>query len=270
MEIFGSIGIASGGTYGPGDGVEPGKESTMALSTDFIPAREADLDAFVHNFNDRIAAAPTQFGISAAQSAALQALVDAWDTSYAITKSLATRCQSAVIAKNQAKVALVKNVRELARIIQAYPGTTNEMRSLLGLTVPATRQSQKVPQSTPMLEIVKVVGNVVTLQLRDSENLARLRPQYATSATLFSYIGENPPTSAEGWYFQTGTTTTRTDLTFDPSLPMGTTVYLTAFWKNDRDMSGPACQPVAVTLLGSAALPGAVRQGKDRSMSIAA
>jgi hypothetical protein len=35
-------------------------------------------------------------------------------------------------------------------------------------------------------------------------------------------------------------------------------------------MSGPACQPVAVTLLGGAALPGSQQQSEGSSLSIAA
>jgi hypothetical protein len=51
---------------------------------------------------------------------------------------------------------------------------------------------------------------------------------------------------------------------------MGTKVWLTAFWKNERDMSGPACAPVQVILLGGGALPGAMHDVDGEALSIAA
>ena len=69
---------------------------------------------------------------------------------------------------------------------------------------------------------------------------------------------------------QGGTTRTRFDVSFDASLPMGTKVWLTAFWKNERDMSGLACEPVPVTLLGGALRPGGIQQGDGEALEMAA
>lgn len=241
----------------------------MALSQDFVPRREAELDEFVHNFDTRITANPTEVGLTALQASAFHANVLAWDAAYAVTKNRATRCTQAVIVKDEKKLLLVKNLRELARIVQAFPATTNELRSLLQLTVPCVPQTQPAPGSAPKIDVLGVKRNVVSVQLRDSEDPSRLRPDFAVSANVFSYTGENPPATAEGWFFQGGTTRTRFDVEFDPSLPMGTKAFLTAFFKNERDMSGPACDPVAVTLLGSAALPGMQAQ-RDRASRKAA
>ena len=242
----------------------------MALTKDFVPKRESDLDEFVHNFDTRITASPTTVGLVAGDATAFHALVQAWDAAFAVTKNRGTRSQSAVIVKDEKKFFMVKKLRELARIVQAFPGTSNEDRSLLGLTVPSERQQQPAPAFVPKLEAMKVNGNIVSMQLRDSQNLSRLRPPFAKSANVFSYIGENPPATAEGWFYQGGTTRSRFDVSFDASLPMGTKVYLTAFWKNERDMSGPACAPVQVTLLGGQALPGSGQQGEGESLSLAA
>ena len=125
-----------------------------------------------------------------------------------------------MIVKDEKKFAMVQKLRELARIVQAFPGTTNEDRSLLGLTVPSERQDQPAPAFAPKLDVVKVNRNLVSVQLRDSQNLSRLRPDFAKSATVFSFIGDTPPTTADGWFFQGGTTKARFDLSFDPSLPM--------------------------------------------------
>ncbi|HEY0008411.1 MAG TPA: hypothetical protein VGB55_06790 [Tepidisphaeraceae bacterium] len=242
----------------------------MARRQDFVPVREAELDSFVHNFDQRITAAPVPVGLTAAQATAFHALVVAWDAAYAVTKVKATRCTAACIVKDDRKFDLVKNLRELARIIQAFPGTTDEQRSLLGLTVPVMPQSQPAPAVAPLLNILRVVGNVISLDIRDSQNVARLRPDFAKSVNIFSYVGANPPTTGEGWFLQGGTTRSRVDVAFDTSLPVGTKVYLTACFKNERDMTGPACQPVAVTLMGGGVLPSGLKQTDGHAMSIAA
>lgn len=242
----------------------------MAMPKDFVPKREADLDEFVHNFDTRITATPTSFGLTAPQATAFHALVVAWDSAYAVTKNRGTRSQSAVILKNEKKFLMVKNLRELARIVQAFPATSNEQRSLLGLTVPTIPQTNPAPATSPTLLVLGVNGNTVSVRLRDSTNPSRVRPDFAKSANVFSYVGEAPPTTADGWTFQGGTTRNRFEVVLDSSLPIGTKVFLTAFWKNERDMSGPACTPVPVTLMGGAALPGGVQSASDEQLSLAA
>ena len=239
----------------------------MALSKDFVPTREAELDEFVHNFDTRITASPTTVGLTAADATAFHALVLAWDAAFSVTKNRGTRSQSAVIVKDEKKVLMVRKLRALARVVQAYPGTTNEDRSLLRLTVPAERQAQPVPAFAPKLDVVRVDRNLVRVNLRDAQNLSRLRPDFARAANVFSYVGAEPPAGADGWFFQGGTTRTRFDVVFDASLPMGTTVWLTAFWKNERDMSGPACDPVRVTLLGGGVLPGLAYRGEGEALA---
>jgi hypothetical protein len=246
------------------------RETIMALRKDFVPTREGDLDEFVQNFDTRITASPTTIGLTAADATAFHALVVAWDAAYTVTKNRGTRSQSAVIVKDEAKFAMVQKLRELARIVQAFPGTTNEDRSLLGLTIPAERQPQPAPGVAPKLNVTKVDRNIVSVQLCDATTLSRVRPDFAKSANVFSFVGESAPTTNEGWFFQGGTTKSRFDVSFDASLPMGTKVWLTAFWKNERDQSGPACAPVAVVLLGGGALPGGVQQSDGESLSIAA
>lgn len=136
--------------------------------------------------------------------------------------------------------------------------------------MPSVPQTNPAPGSSPTLLVAGVTGNSVRVRLRDSTNPSRLRPDFAKSASVFSYVGVTPPTTAEGWFYQGGTTRTTFDIVFDSELPMGTKVFLCAFWKNERDMSGPACQPVGVTLFGSASLPGGVQQTGDDELALAA
>jgi hypothetical protein len=71
----------------------------------------------------------------AAQATAYGALHDAFVAAYTAANSDATRTPSAIITKDDARVALVANARMLARIVQATPSVTNTQKSDLGLTV---------------------------------------------------------------------------------------------------------------------------------------
>lgn len=268
--MFGGAFAARIKTGGRADLDPTERQSIMSLTTDFVPRREGDMDEFVRNFDARITANPTQVGLTAPLALAFHNLVVAWDAAFAVTKNRGTRSESAVIVKNEAKFLMLKNLRELARIVQAYPGTTNEMRSLLGLTVPSQRQPQPVPSTMPQLQIKKVERNVVSIRLRDADNPTRARPPFAKSAAVFSYVGENPPATGDGWYFQGGTTRSIVDVLFPATLPIGTKVWITALWKNERDQIGPASTPVPVLLMGGGVLPGVQSGADESSMAIAA
>ena len=104
-------------------------------TTDFLPTRESELVTWSTNFNTRINAAPTTFGLTVPQAAAYGDLHDAFVSAYTAATNDGTNSRSAIVTKNDAKALLVASARQLAGIVQRYPGTTNTMRSELGLTV---------------------------------------------------------------------------------------------------------------------------------------
>src|SRR5215472_13730287 len=101
-------------------------------NVNFLPAREAELVTWSTNFNTKITATPTTYGLTAAQATAYTALHNAFVTAFNAANSDATNSRSSVVTKNSAKSALIANARQLAGIVQRYPGTTNAMRSDLG------------------------------------------------------------------------------------------------------------------------------------------
>jgi len=154
----------------------------MALTSDFVPGREADLVAFVNNFADRIVAAPSAVGLALEQAMAFQTLANEFVAAWDVTKSRSTRSGSAVIVKNQKKALCVENLRALAKIIQAFPGTTDEQRSLLGLTVPGERRPVPIPTTSPAVEQKAVRGNVVDFRISEAGSTRRGKPDHVSNA----------------------------------------------------------------------------------------
>lgn len=236
---------------------------------DFVPTGEASLVAFVENFVTRATALGSAIGLLPAQLTSFQGLVTAFTTSWNLTRNPRTRSGDLVILKNEQKAAMVASLRQLAKIVQAFPGTTDQQRAQLGITVPAQRQPVPVPGFAPKSDTRGVQGNIVTMRLHEDGSTRRRFPAGVKSAAVFSYVGENPPTSPTDWMWQGNTSRTEVRVGFDPSLPMGTKVFICAAWANERGQTGPASEPMGVVLLGTNASPTALNAGGN-TMSLAA
>jgi hypothetical protein len=216
--------------------------------THFIPPREPELNEFAINFNTKIAASPTTYGLTAAQATAFTVLFNAWTSAYTTAITPATRTHPAIVAKNQAKVNMVDGVggiRQLARIVQAAPGVTAQQKADLGLPV---RDSEPTPvpppQFAPSLTILSTMQRIVKIRLRDVDNPDRRgMPDGVDGAAVLYFVGEDAPDNVEDWSFMMNTTRTLLDVEFPATIPAGSKVWLTAFWFNQRKESGPAAAP---------------------------
>lgn len=217
---------------------------------DFLPAREAELVTWSTTFNGLIVATPTAYGLTAAQATAYTALHNAFVTAYNAANGDSTRTPAGIITKDQAKNSLKSNARELAGIIQKCPTVTDTQRSALGLTVRSGPSPIPAPAMSPQIDVISVTGNTVRLRLHDPDNTTRRgKPAGVAGITLFSFIGDTPPTTSVGWNFEGNTTRTVVDVPF-PSAAPGTKVWFTAFYRNERDESGPACAPIGTNIAG--------------------
>jgi hypothetical protein len=232
----------------------------MASSKDFVPAKEADLVPFLQNFGTRAAAEAAAIGLLPAQCTAFNADVTAFVAAWDITRDRSTRSGSAVIVKNEKKALVVKSLRTLAGVVQKHPGTTNEQRDLLGLTVPAVRQRRPVPTTIPVVEQKGTVnGNTVTIRFHDTGSTRRGLPNDVASAQVFTYVGASVPTDPKDWFFMGVTTRTTVEVPFDADLPMGTKAWICVAWANERGQPGQSSPAFGVTLLGSTASPTGVQ-----------
>lgn len=231
----------------------------MSTSTPvFQPKRDADLLTWSINFNTKINATPTAYGLTAIQSAAYTALHGAFATAYAVSTNPNTNSKQATAAKNQAKETLLSarnGARELVRVAQAFPSITNAQRAELGLRIPSTGSSPiPAPTSAPEFAVVSTFGRTVKIRLRDADNPDRRgKPDGTEGATILMYVGESapdtsnvgtvPPSDPSSWVFLVNTSKTIVDLDIPANVAAGTKLWLTAFWFNARKQAGPAATP---------------------------
>lgn len=214
-----------------------------SLQKSFVPGLEAALVGYVENFDTRLTAAPTSVGCTAAQATAFHALVVAFKAAWDVTRSRSTRSGSAVILKNEKKKALVKNLRELAKIIQAYPGTTDEQRDLFGLNIPATRQPVPVPTDMALVEVKSSGPNSIKVRVHGGEALNRRKPLGSTGCVVMTYVGPEAPVDEKLWTMEGATTKSVFDISFPNDIAPGSVVWVAAAFVNAKLQHGPLTYP---------------------------
>lgn len=214
----------------------------------FEPKKDADLVTWSSNFQTKITATPTAYGLTAAQATAYTTLNTAWSTAYNRATNPNTNSKQAIIAKNTARHNLVDGVGgawQLVDVVQAFPATTNDMRGELGLRIPDTSMTPiPAPATAPDLSIVATMGRIIKVRLRDQENPDRRgKPDGVNGATVLFYAGETAPADPAVWVFLANTSKTALDVEIPAAVAAGAKVWLTAFWFNNRKQSSPAATP---------------------------
>lgn len=217
----------------------------------YLPVTDAGLKDWAQNFQQRAAAEPdpTAVGLTAEEVTEYTSVYEAYAIAYQAAVEPATRGVATILAKNEARAALIALSRKLAMAVTNHPGVTNQQRSAFGLTLRDEQRTPVPPPSTsPDIDFVSVVGRRVTVRLHDASVPGRRKPAGVVGATIFSYIGEVAPTDPAVWKFEGNTTRTVFSIDFPGTAPAGAKVWITAFWRNRKDQSGPGAPPVSTNL----------------------
>ncbi len=224
----------------------------MSTTSDYIPSRESDLVTWCTNFNTKIGAAPTSYGLTALQATAFAALRTSFVTAYTTANAPDTRSPSNIAAKNTAKVNMIDGpggIRDLAALVQAAPGITPAKLSELGLTV-RDREPSPIPAPTvaPEIDFIPTGLRPIRIRLHNESTLNRRKPEGVQGATIFYHIGELPPEELSQWTYHQSVTRTTLEVDLPASVAPGSKVWFTAFWFNPRLQPGPAATPVSTWL----------------------
>jgi len=223
----------------------------------FPQSREGQLAAWCDSFSTAISAAPTTMGLTAGQATAFAALNATFQAAYAAATNTATNSKAAIEAKNDAKAALMNSTggaRQLVDIIQAFPGTTNEMRAELNLRIRDVEPTPiPAPTTAPDVDIVSAVGRTVTVRLHDPSIGRRGKPFGVRGASVYSYVGVEPPDDIESWKYHGSSSKTTIEVDFPTTVAGGSTVWFTAYWVNAKLEAGPPAAPVSTFLPGGLA-----------------
>jgi hypothetical protein len=219
------------------------------MANSFLPRTDHGLLAWAQNFYAVANAGPaTIFGLTSAQLTAFNALVGTYSTDLAACDP-GVRNKAAVLTKNASKKSLANSARLLARIVEGQATVTDAQKAELGLNVRAAPTPIPPPAFPPQVDLVSVVGRTVKIRLHNSEVAGkRGKPAGVKGAAVFSHVGATAPTDPSAYDFEGNTTLTVVDVVFPDTVAPGATVWITAFWFNERAQSGPAATPVQAVI----------------------
>lgn len=210
----------------------------------FPPPREADLLAWALNadliFKDEAAA----YGVSVEQQAAFALLVTAFQALYNECNQPGTRTPTKIEQKKIAKKALVTEARKLIAIVQAFPGTTDDMRRDLDVTIRDYEPTPvPVPTSAPVVNVTSVEGRLFNLSLREAGSDNKSKPDGVGAAWLYTYVGEEMP-AFEQMDFRGSATKADTQIVVPADVAVGSKVWISACWVNSNQKPGPVSLPI--------------------------
>ncbi|MDB5319156.1 MAG: hypothetical protein JWN40_787 [Phycisphaerales bacterium] len=221
------------------------------MAAKFPPEREANLVSSASNFDVKITASAPTFGLTSAQATSFHATLVAFTTARTVALDPLTRSPANIIAKDIAKASLLAAYRQLAGIVQRFPGTTNFTRSELGLPLRMHPTPIPAPATAPLIEVKSVAGRTARIRLIDAANPTRRgRPPFTNGAAVFSFVGVTPPASLSDWKFEGNTGRTSVNILFPDTVASGAMVWIAAYWFNPRKQAGPGSDPVNAHLPG--------------------
>jgi hypothetical protein len=210
------------------------------MAAPYIPAKDAQFDTWILNFNTLVQANFLLYGLTSADASASNTNTGNWSTAYATATSGATRTKANIATKDSTKAAVTAFMRNLANQIQANTSVTNADKAALGLTVRKTVKTPiAAPVTSPVLTFVAGTPGQQTLAIADTLTPAKkAKPAGVIQGRLFIQVGGVMPTSSATMAL--AQTVTRTP--FAVSLPSGSsgkTVYYIAVWSTRRGLVGP-------------------------------
>ncbi len=225
------------------------------MPRNFYFGKDAEIVAGSANFAALISAAPTTYGLTAAQATTFSALDAALQSAYTAAVEPSTRTPVSVEAKTLAIQNMRANAVLLAKIVYATPTVNDSQLVALGLLPRASRTPVPPPATAPVIDILSAVGNTVKIRLHaDGDSSKRGKPDGVDGAAVYSFVGAVPPTEENAWNFEGITSRTRVDITFPGTVTPGSQVWFTAFWFNERKQNGPAATKVTTNLPGGGAM----------------
>jgi hypothetical protein len=228
--------------------IGPKGDTVMAIH-DFLPDREAELITWIGVFKALIASNYALYGLTLSQAEQYAVLADAFVSAHTLANADATRSPANIMAKNTMKKACVAMTRQLNAIIQKFPGTTDEMRTQLGLSIRRPGSPIGVPTSAPSAQVCRRSGTMVRYRVRDSQGVGS-KPAGVAGAYVRTFVGPVAPVKMTDWVFQGQANRQYMDIVFPADTAPGTVVWFTAQWVNPRGQPGPGCAPVGAFIAG--------------------
>lgn len=219
--------------------------------SDFIPRTDADYDTFSENFNDKIAAAPASYGLTAADATDLTLSYEAWADAYPEHTAAQVEAATKAAAKDTARANLTAKIRSIAGRIQASPAIPDAMRESLNLPVYDTVRTPAITEieSWPVGAVNTATRLRHRLDFRDSVSNRKAKPAGVLCCEVWMFVGDELPADDSAFLFTASETKTpyRNDFT---AAQARKTAFYKLRWKLKSGGYGPWSPVVSATIPG--------------------
>lgn len=211
---------------------------------DQIPHGDMDLQGWSAHLVAAVSQEPSAWGQAAWQVAEYEAAQRAYAEALRVALHTATRTSSAIAAKDAARARLITLSRQTVARVQAHPGTTDEMRVRVRITVRKRRvKAVAVTMQRPQVRVESVWGRRITLSIRPGEGNRGARPRGVKGYSLYWAVGATVPTDLKRWTFEGNGIDAEMTVVLPGDLEPRTRVWFAATWLNNRMQPGPVGEP---------------------------
>jgi len=219
---------------------------------DYIPQNDAEFNLWQANMVEIIASNLENWVITADDFNTLTGLQENWAVAFAKASNKQNRTSADVLAKDDAREAYVKDLRNfVAQWLASNSKVSNSDRGRMGLTVKSgTRTPVPVPITLPVGNIDFSIRLQHTIQFADeSTPRSKAKPAGVHGCEIWMKIDGNAPTDAsELSYVATDTSSPYTS-TFEGK-HAGKIVYYWLRWVNTRGERGPWSSTISAIVAG--------------------
>lgn len=157
----------------------------------YIPAKDAEFQAWLLNFSTLLTATPVVYGLLAGDAVIVAGLYTQWNAAYEVASSPGTRTAPTIAAKDAARAEATSKVRPYAQQIRLNAAVSNEDKLAIGVNlVNNTRPPIPAPSMAPALAFESATPFVQTLRYSNPEEPdGKAKPVGAIGVEIHRAVG---------------------------------------------------------------------------------
>jgi hypothetical protein len=218
---------------------------------DYVPKQESVFYPWVKNLKTVVSQRATNWEISPRPVTNLTGAFTTYDLAYQKTLDPMTRTKVSIQEKNDAKKALIVQVRSFCQGHLLHNDlVTNADRDQLQLPIyDPSHTPEPAPPGHPVGKIGTAVHQEHQISVVDSDEITPRGglPKYAHGFETWHHVGDEPPTKDSDFTYLNFSSTTTIKVFFDLA-DVGKNVFYRFRWVNARNMPGEWSEMVQATI----------------------
>ena len=207
----------------------------------YIPAKQADYEAWLSNFSALITANPSTYGLDATIAATIAAAYSAWNAAYLLVIYPSSKTAVTVADKDSERLLSLAVARPYAIQISLNPGVLSSDKVAVGVN-PRTSVPTPIaaPVSAPEVTVQSAIALELFMRFRDplTSPKVKAKPYGVTRCQLFGKLSPTPITDPTLLLWVKDATKSPFSLSFDAAAA-GQKFYFAGRWIVRTGLASP-------------------------------